>query len=159
MTLIEIRPPEKGELPQRSPSTAAVSESSGPLIDDAFNAGLSVIDTSTAMRIGEKATIQVVVKNQSTHVWPARGQKDGKYSINVADSWLNSDDDTLVNNMDGRTTLPRDLWPNESVEVALTITAPAVAGEYILEIDLVQEGVTFFKAKGSQQARYKIKVE
>ena len=159
MTLIEIRPLEKGELPQRNPSTAAVSESQGPLIDDAFNAGLSVIDVPTAMKVGEKATIQVLVKNQSTHVWPARGQKDGKYSINVADSWFNSDDDTLVNNMDGRTTLPRDLWPNESVEVALTITAPAVAGEYKLEIDLVQEGVTFFKAKGSQQVRYKIKVE
>jgi hypothetical protein len=111
------------------------------------------------LRAGEKRTIRVTVKNISEYVWPARGQKGGKYFINVADSWLDGAKETLVDNLDGRGTLPRDLWPGESIEVPLLITAPAEPGQYLLEIDMVQEGVTFFQAKGSQYPRYRVKVE
>ncbi len=159
MTLIEIGLPEKREWPQRSAQAPEVTEATGPLNDNAFNASLSATGAPVTLRPGEKATILVAVKNLSDYVWPARGQKDGKYSINVADSWFDAGDDRLVNNLDGRTTLPRNLWPGESVEVPLTINAPGEAGEYFLEIDLVQEGVTFFKARGSQHPRYRIKVE
>jgi len=158
MTLIEIRLPEKRERPERSAGTPELTEATAPLNDDAFNADLSATGAPVKLRAGEKATILVAVKNLSDYVWSARGQKDGKYSINVTDSWLDARDDKLVNNMDGRTSLPRDLWPGESAEVPLTIKAPAEAGEYFIEIDLVQEGVTFFGAKGSQTRRYRIKV-
>lgn len=158
MTLIEIRLPEQHVRPQMT-ADPQITETHEPLNDDAFKAGLSVTNTPVTLRAGQSSTILVTVKNLSDYVWPARGQKDGKYSINVADSWFDSRDDRLVNNMDGRSPLPRDIGPGESVEILLTINAPAEAGEYVLEIDLVQEGVTFFKAKGSYPARYRIKVE
>ncbi|MBA3243287.1 MAG: hypothetical protein H0T60_18860, partial [Acidobacteria bacterium] len=159
MQLIELGLPNKRERPQRTADAPELTEAVGPLDDDAYEAGLSVADAPARLRAGEQATIRVAVKNLSDFVWPARGQKDGKYFINVADSWLDGVDESLVNNLDGRSTLPRDLWPGESLEVPLRIKAPAVPGEYLLEIDLVQEGVTFFKAKGSQYPRYRVRVE
>ena len=35
------------------------------------------------------------------------------------------------------------------ITLPLTIRAPAVPGEYVLEIDMVEEGVTWFKDKGA----------
>ena len=159
MQLIEVGLPLKRERPQRTTDAPEITEAAGPLDDDAYEAGLSVPDAPASLRAGEQTTIRVAVKNLSDFVWPARGQKDGKYFINVADSWLDGGDESLVNNLDGRSTLPRDLWPGESLEVPLRIKAPAAPGEYLLEIDLVQEGVTFFKAKGSQYPRYRVRVE
>lgn len=159
MTLIEVIAPPAGETPRRAPDSPTVTEATGALDKDAFHAELSATALPSTMRPGEKATIRVTVRNVSAFVWPARGQKDGKYFINVADTWLDADDEALVNNMDGRSNLPRDLWPGESAEVTLQIAAPATPGEYLIELDLVQEGVTFFKAEGSACPQYKIKVE
>jgi glycosyltransferase involved in cell wall biosynthesis len=43
-----------------------------------------------------------------------------------------------------RLPLPHSVPPNKSVALSLTLQAPAQAGEYILELDLVREGVTWF---------------
>ncbi len=159
MQLLELGLPEKRERARKTADAPEITESQGPLDDDAYEALLSVPDAPSKLRPGEQATVRVSVKNLSDFVWPARGQKDGKYFINVADSWLDGGDESLVNNLDGRSTLPRDLWPGESIELPLNIRAPDAPGDYLLEIDLVQEGVTFFKAKGSQYPRYRVKVE
>jgi hypothetical protein len=159
MQLLELGLPEKRERARKTADAPEITESQGPLDDDAYEALLSVPDAPTKLRPGEQATVRVSVRNLSDFVWPARGQKDGKYFINVADSWLDGGDESLVNNLDGRSTLPRDLWPGESIELPLNIRAPDAPGDYLLEIDLVQEGVTFFKAKGSQYPRYRVKVE
>jgi uncharacterized membrane protein YqaE (UPF0057 family) len=159
MQLIELGLPGKRERALKTAGAPEITEAAGPLDDDAYDALLSVPDAPTRLRPGEQATVRVSVKNLSDFVWPARGQKDGKYFINVADTWLDGGDESLVNNLDGRSTLPRDLWPGETIELPLNIRAPAAPGDYLLEIDLVQEGVTFFKAKGSQYPRYRVKVE
>ena len=111
------------------------------------------------MEPGQTATIIVSVKNVSEYAWASKPNDRALYHINVADVWLQSDAKTLVSNMDARSTLPRDLWPGERTEVQLTITAPTTPGNYILEIDLVQEGVTFFKHKGSQTCQTTVIVQ
>ena len=156
MVLFEVTPtttllPPKPD----SPDTTVSVE---PLPDDAFSAELAVAPTPTHLRHGEKTTIKVNAKNVSTVIWPARGQDDGRFFVRVGNVWFDSKN-KLVNNMDGRANLPYDLWPGDSVEIPLTITAPAIAGDYTLEIDMIQEGVTFFKAKGSKVLRLKIVVE
>jgi hypothetical protein len=60
---------------------------------------------------------------------------------------------------DGRSPLPFDLNPGERAEVLLTITAPGRTGNYILEIDAVQEGVLWFAQKGSQTLRRQVTIE
>jgi uncharacterized membrane protein len=50
------------------------------------------------------------------------------------------------------------LKPGEEEEVPLLITAPTTAGDYTLEVDVVQEGVTWFSEQGSPTAKTRITV-
>lgn len=159
MTMIEVLLPNETAPQRRPPDQPDETEVKGPLNDSAFQAELSASDAPTRMNPGQTAIVSVQVRNVSNYFWPSRNQKSSKFTISAADVWLRPDAKTLVNNLDGRTTLPRDLWPGESMTVELSIKAPGKPGEYVLEIDLVQEDVAFFKDKGSSTWRWRVKVE
>ncbi len=159
MMLIETIPAEPKQPTRKKPGDPLITSAHEALDDDGFRAQLSVAEFPTSMKRGETATIRVVIKNLSNYVWPSRGDEDSRYLINVANTWLTADRESLVNNMDGRASLPVDLWPEESIQVLLEITAPQRTGEFLLEVDLVQEGVAFFKDKGSSTWRTRIRVE
>ena len=102
------------------------------------------------------------VKNASDVMWYARGaavntSTDTKFVLAAGNRWLQADE-SLATDMDGRYGLDRDLKPGEETEVPLAITAPKEPGDYILEVDVVQEQVAWFLDKGSQTARTKITV-
>lgn len=143
--------------------TAAVTKEARALPPAAFKAQLSLVDPPAKMRTGEKQTIQIKVKNASDQPWFARGGEvnknpDNRFYLAVGNRWLKSDEKTLVTNMDGRYGLQKDLKPGEEEQVSLQITAPKDPGDYILEIDLLQEQVTWFSDKGSPTAKAKITV-
>ncbi len=152
MTLIEVR------LAAQFQCRDEAIEIRQALPEDAFKALISVRAPPTIIRSGERATLDVSITNISDYVWPVRGQEDGRYYINVGNSWLSATYETL-NNMDGRSTLLRNLCPAQAVEIPLTVTAPSSRGDYILEIDIVQEGVAWFKDKGSETLRLRVRVE
>src|SRR5207245_8344314 len=60
---------------------------------------------------------------------------------------------------DGRPSLPRALPPGEEASVQLKVTPPPVAGPYELQIDMVEEGITWFANHGSQPATVPVKVQ
>lgn len=159
MTMIEIVLPARHEVARKQSGMPDATEAIAPLNDDAFLAEITAAGVPPIMRPNEKATIRVQVKNLSEYLWPSQSRQYSSYLINAADTWLQPDGKTLVNNMDGRSSLPRDLWPGEEAELRLTVTAPGQPGEYVLEIDLVQEGVAFFKDKGSRTWRAPVKVQ
>ena len=158
MTLVEVGLPERRETPRKPPGQPEVTAATAPLDDDAFLAGISVAQAPAVLRAGQRADLRVAVKNLSEFVWPARGRADYAFLITVTNGWFDAGG-SLVDNTDGKVGLPRDLWPGEQAEVTLAVTAPADPGEYILEIDLVQEGIAWFKDKGSQAWRARVKVE
>jgi hypothetical protein len=144
-------------------STTDRSHTPSGLPDEGFKATISLVDPPAKLRAGEKATIQVKVKNASGILWYARGAKvndssDTKFILAAGDRWFNAADEKLVTDMDGRYGLNKDLRPGEETEIPLTITAPKEPGEYILEVDLVQEQVAWFHDKGSPTARAKVTV-
>jgi hypothetical protein len=148
-----------------SSPAAATDRSRTPsaLPENGFKAALSLIDPPAKLRAGEKATIQVKVKNASDVLWYARGAQvndssDTKFVMAAGDRWLNAADEKLVSDMDGRYGLNKDLKPGEETEIPLTITAPKEPGDYILEVDLVQEQVAWFRDKGSPTAKTKVTV-
>jgi hypothetical protein len=63
-----------------------------------------------------------------------------------------------LNGLDGRTPLPQDLVPGAEVEMPLTVVAPPTRGNYVLEIDMVHEGVTWFWERGAKPLRLRVKV-
>jgi hypothetical protein len=130
-----------------------------PLPDTAFRASLNVASPPARMRPAEKQRIHVNVQNISQENWPALGAADARFAITLRNRWLTVDEKNVVNDIDGGASLPNDLPPNASADINISITAPATPGDYVLEFDMVQERVTWFRDKGSQPTRIKIKVE
>jgi len=142
--------------PPKPAGEIQITATTAPLPDDACSAEITA-QAPEGLSPGQKLSLSASVKNSSTYVWPSRGDKNGMYFINIGDAWLD-ENGNLVNNLDGRTNLPHDLWPGEMVSLTINVTAPAKPGNYVLELDLVQEGVTWFKAKGSQTLRLPVRV-
>ena len=131
---------------------------SSPLPDDAFKAKISTENPPSSIKINSSMHIKVKVKNISPVVWPSKGKPDGQYKINLSYHWLDMGDKVVV--IDGlRTSLPYDIHPDEEVILNALVAAPNSEGEYILEWDMVQDGVSWFKDKGGKTTRIPVKVE
>ena len=142
--------------------TPAPSKTPGPLPETAFKAQLTLPEAPAKLRAGQKETIQVHIKNASDIFWWARGgelneRNDNMFYIAAGNRWLKPDG-SLVTDMDGRYGISKDLKPGEETEIPLVVTAPKEPGEYLLEVDLVQEQVAWFSDKGSPTARAKVTV-
>lgn len=149
--------------PQQSQVEPVVIKDPHPLPDKGFNAQITLVEPPAKLRVGQKETIRVKIKNASDVLWYARGAAvnnapSNRFYLAVADRWLEADGEKLVTDMDGRYGLPRDLKPGEETEVTLLITAPKDPGDYILDVDLVQEQVAWFHDKGSPTARARVSV-
>ena len=129
-----------------------------PLPDSAFRAEISVANPPTHLSAGEPASVQVSIKNTSEVTWRGRDWSADPFQSAVGNHWLDGDGKTIIND-DGRAPFMRDVRPGETVEIPLTINAPSRGGNYQLEIDLVEEGVSWFGLKGSPTLRLPIVVK
>jgi hypothetical protein len=129
-----------------------------PLPPDAFRAELRAIEIPAHLGTSQPATIRVAIKNTSPIIWPARERAVASFQINIGNHWLDSSGKMVVND-DGRATLLQDLPPGHEAEFSFTINAPRSPGPYILEIDALQENVSWFGLKGSKTLRVPVSVE
>ena len=140
-------------------ATADSTAATGPLPPEGYKAALSFAARPGPMRAGETKTIQVRVKNVSPVFWKVRGDgADNKYYIAVGNRWFQADGMTLITSMDGRIGLPENLAPGQETTATLLIKAPQEPGEYVLDLDLVQEQVTWFHERGSETVKTKVTV-
>jgi hypothetical protein len=150
---------------KRQPPAAnapAPATTPGPMPDAAFKGQLSLPDPPAKLRVGQQERVQVRLKNASDVFWWARGgeineRNDNYFYIATGNRWLKADG-TMYNDSDGRHGIGKDLKPGEETEVPLLVTAPKEPGEYILEVDLIQEQVSWFSDKGSPTARANVTV-
>lgn len=129
-----------------------------PLPDSAFKASINAINPPATIGAGQQATIQVKLKNNSTVAWPSVGDADGKYQIKLGNHWLDQNSKPVVID-DGRTPLSSDLQPGAEIELPLIVTAPAKPGDYILQLDIVQESVAWSQDKGNTTFKVKVTVK
>jgi hypothetical protein len=130
-----------------------------PLPDNGFRATLTPVDPPAQLRAGERGVVQVRIRNTSQTAWPAMGEASGKFAITLRNRWLSTDGERVINDLDGGTSLPYDIAPGAEVAMPITVTAPKEAGKYLLEFDMVQEQVNFFRERGSTPARVNVRVE
>ena len=103
---------------------------------------------------GQGVTLEVRVRNQSWRTWTSEGTDR---PILISYHWL--DANRRVVDYDGvRTQLPRPLLPGADCEAAVRVKTPDRPGTYLLEIDLVEEGVSWFSAAGVPPLRTRIRV-
>jgi hypothetical protein len=129
-----------------------------PLQEGAFKAKISIESPPTSVKANSFSKIKLRVRNLGNSAWPSKGQPGGRFAIYLSYHWLDQNGNLKV--LDGyRNSLPMDLNPNQDVEVEATVIAPDEEGEYILEFDMLQELVAWFKDKGSETARAVLRIE
>jgi len=127
------------------------------LPDSAFKVEISLERSPLFLTINVYTEMILKIKNISNSIWPAKGLSDGRFQINLGYHWFSEKGETIV--YDGlRTPLTHDLYPNEEVNLKVTVLTPDTPGNYILEFDLVQEMVAWFQQKGSKTCRVNITV-
>jgi predicted branched-subunit amino acid permease len=126
--------------------------------DAAYHAEISAVEQPSIMTAGEKRTLQLTVRNAGDAVWRSRVAQGWMNVVTAGNRWLTADGTGIVNEVDGRTAVPRDLKRGDQAELALIVTAPKTEGQYLLEVDMVHEGVTWFYQRGSPTLRWAVKV-
>jgi len=154
MMLIEIRRPESDEA--RSKFVTSWMNAAFP--DSDYREEITALNAPSVMHPGEKVVIRFRVKNLGYSTWPAVGNKEGRYQVNIGNRWLKPGT-SEVNGLDGRTGMPADLPAGGEVELALAVNAPQEPGAYALEVDMVHEGVTWFYERGARPLRLEVRVE
>ena len=153
--LIEVLRPQNTEARQKFQS----SWMNAAFPDYDYREEIVALNAPAVMKPGEKASVRFRVKNMGYSTWPAVGNKEGRYQVNIRNRWLNADGSMEINSLDGGTAMPADLAPGKEAELHLSITAPSAPGEYIVEVDMVHEGVTWFYERGATPLRLRIRVE
>jgi len=127
-----------------------------PLPAEGFRAELFVAAPPLSLRAKKQAVLLVRIKNVSAVTWLARERGASPHQVSLGNHWLDPSGRTVIND-DGRSALLRDLKPGETTELPLTVNAP-LPGRYLLELDMLQEGVSWFGLTGSQTVRLPIEV-
>jgi hypothetical protein len=130
-----------------------------PLPQNAFRAHIQAENPPLTLTAGTKSIFSVLVKNVSSETWPAVGAAGtNRYSVGLRNRWLRSDG-SVLNDQDGRSRFPYDLEPGDTAGVQLEITTPQIPGQYVLELDVVQEEFVWFGDEGSQRLTWQMVVE
>lgn len=105
------------------------------------------------MATGVTYTVTAVVRNLGEVPVP----KGGHRPVMVGYHWLDERGGIVLWDSP-RVELPDDIAPGESVEVSLEVTPPKRAGQYVLALDLVREGDTWYSQHGAAPGRLAIRV-
>ena len=111
------------------------------LMDSDYCARLTMYAEQGHMSPGELRPIYARVTNMSSVTWS--WGLDQQPHIRVGYHWRTADGTTIPD--DGRRSpLTSTLHPDDSIIVPVLVEAPSTSGSYVLEVDLVHEGVRWF---------------
>lgn len=133
------------------PSRRPPAQEAPPLPRDARRAGIADPGPLAALRPGERRRLRLSVRNESGRPWPRTA------SLRLGNHWRRRDGQ-VVEFDDGRSVVEQDVLPGEEVRLDLTVQAPGHPGAYVLELDMVQEGVCWFADDGSPTRRLPVRV-
>jgi SAM-dependent methyltransferase len=144
-----------GVLVFQLPSHLLASDEQGQrfpsIADDAFRAEIVPADAALEIEAGSIARVVVRVRNASTSSWP-----DDRF-VNLGNHWRSATGSVLRLD-DGRTSMGATVQPGSAVELTLEMQAPTDPGAYLLEFDLVIEGVAWFADRGSPTTTIPVQV-
>jgi hypothetical protein len=149
-------------LAESEPYTVCATEgpprAPAPLPEGEFRAELRAVEVPARMGVKARVKVRVAVRNVGQAFWLARERGLSPFQLSAANHWLDPEGRVVIND-DGRGALPRDLRPGEEASITFDVNAPRRPGDYLLEIDVLQEGVSWFALKGSKTLRVPVRVE
>lgn len=114
------------------------------------------------MARGATVPVQVVVRNTGDWPWPDPktanpGDASGGYAVRLGYAWK-KENGGKSEHAPPRADLGAPVPPGSSATFTIDVTAPKEPGGYDLELDLVEELVTWFNAKGAPKLRIPVTV-
>jgi SAM-dependent methyltransferase len=125
-----------------------------PMPEHAYRGGIELAAPLPRAAASSEIAVNLLIRNASTETW---SQPDFG-PLAVGNHWLDAAGELMIVQDDGRSPLLQVVPPGIEWPVLLTMRAPAAAGRYLCEIDLVHEGVSWFAHKGSEPLRLAIDV-
>lgn len=103
---------------------------------------------------GERVVIELGLQNQGQKTWETQGENACLLSYHLLDPQRN-----VLRYDNRRFPLPQMVTQSQKQELKITVRSPLEAGEYVLEFDLLREGLAWFKSGGSRTAEVFLQVE
>lgn len=128
-----------------------------PLPPQGLHAEVTIQLSSLFVTPSESVEVPVRVRNISPVLWIANVRPDQRFRISLGNHWL-AQDGAQIQLDDGRAPILMDMPPGAASDLVLTVQAPATAGNYQLELDMVQEVVGWFGQRGSKTVRLPVEV-
>lgn len=119
-------------------------------------ADISVDPVRATLKPGERLTVRAKVTNTSGFPWLAKDDESSG-CFRLGNHWLDRTGHMIIMD-DGRRAIPGDVAPGQSIELAFDVTTPSETGYYLLELDMVQEGFSWFRDFGSPTFRQLVRV-
>jgi len=153
--------PEPAATAVSRPKPAATAPGPSSLSNSAYKVEWGEF-TVPSMGAGKTALAHLGLKNASPVAWPSGVGTTGMlYTVRLTHRWLkvvpNGEPREAVGYLGVRSEVPA-LQPGESATVEVGLTAPAKRGRYIVEFELLNEGVATFSGMGSTTKRVEVKV-
>lgn len=136
---------EPGLIEPRLPDTATAvpRDHQRPTVASAFDVRYQHYDGPERVKPSAEFRVIVDVVNAGWDEW----RSDGPNPVRVSYHWLTPAGEMLE--FDGlRSNLPRPIGPGATCRSFVAVRAPSTSGAYVLAIDLVKEGVTWFSEAG-----------
>jgi len=112
-------------------------------------------DVPSTMPANKSTAVHVSVKNTGDWAWPNPSaanppKPDGSYAVRLSYRWADATGKLLPQGAE-RGELSASVPAGETANFSMEILAPKDPGSYQLQLDLVEELVSFFSAKGAQK--------
>ncbi|HEX6182609.1 MAG TPA: hypothetical protein VFZ44_01780 [Pyrinomonadaceae bacterium] len=128
---------------------------------NALGALLSSRELPASLAVGQSRSFEVIVRNVGVETWPAVGDDARLYRVTLYARWLRPDGSIVREGhwfKESATPIPYDMEPGDTAGLSLVTSAPSEPGEYVLELNMVQEGAEHSGARGSQTLRAHVEV-
>jgi SAM-dependent methyltransferase len=141
------------QLPSHLRDKESLPQNVGPMNDAAYSSRIKLEGVpESPLPPSAEFVLKVYIRNTSPEDWV----RQDAAPIRVGNHWLSSDGTTMLILDDGRTLLPRVLPAGEECLVYLTVRTPGRPGEYLCEVDLAHESISWFRDKGAAAVRFPV---
>ena len=103
---------------------------------------------------GERVQLHFKIQNKGKAGWSSRGKNPCLLSYHLLD-----EKGKTLRYDNRRFPFPRKVRPGQSAEMTITVRSPLDKGKYILEFDLLREGIAWFKDYSSKTSKITLQVK
>jgi SAM-dependent methyltransferase len=113
----------------------------------------AVTSVPAAAIVGSEVPLALRVRNCGNTVWLREPRNGSTGHVTVGGHLLSASRDVVLEHDYFRAPLPRDIQPGDIFETSISLPWPLTSGSFVIELDMVDEGIAWFHERGSATLR------